>query len=165
MPKILAARKIVRPERRPSAKQQPTALKGLPWATVLAPSSDPAPGDSYIALNFSNMVPPFCSRKGTAVQSSRPALASVFTCDIPGCSKRFGRVAHLKRHLRTLHITEKPYVCVCGKKFSRMDNFHDHHRRVHGGKDAIVNGSKDDTADKEDGAVIQDPAFGEEKRR
>ena len=166
MTKILAPGKIVRPEGLPSAKRKPTAPKGLPSATVLAPPFDPPPGNSHIDLHFSivsNMVLPFCSRKGPTVQSSRPTLASVFTCDIPGCRKCFGRLAHLQQHLQTLHEQEKPYVCVCGKKFSRRDNFHAHHRRVHGGKDAMVNGSKDDTADKEDGGVIQDPAFGEDE--
>lgn len=56
----------------------------------------------------------------------------VYTCKVPGCGKLFKRSEHLKRHIRSIHTNEKPYVCqVCLKQFSRHDNLNQH-MRVHG---------------------------------
>ncbi|ORX78852.1 hypothetical protein K493DRAFT_321142 [Basidiobolus meristosporus CBS 931.73] len=49
-------------------------------------------------------------------------------CDFPGCTMRFKRLEHLKRHYR-VHTLEKPFVCShegCGKAFSRSDNLNQH---------------------------------------
>ena len=46
-------------------------------------------------------------------------------CDV--CGKRFRRIEHKKRHLRSVHTEEKPFPCgVCGKFFSREDNCRQH---------------------------------------
>lgn len=43
------------------------------------------------------------------------------------CSKAFRRSEHLKRHIRSVHSTERPFACMfCEKKFSRSDNLSQH---------------------------------------
>ncbi|CAO1628760.1 unnamed protein product [Parajaminaea phylloscopi] len=56
----------------------------------------------------------------------------VYTCKVPGCGKLFKRSEHLKRHIRSIHTDEKPFLCqICQKRFSRHDNLNQH-MRVHG---------------------------------
>ncbi|SCU87751.1 LAMI_0D07338g1_1 [Lachancea mirantina] len=57
-----------------------------------------------------------------------------FGCEF--CDRRFRRQEHLKRHVRSLHMGEKPYKCeICGKMFSRGDNLNQH-MKTHASSDA-----------------------------
>lgn len=46
------------------------------------------------------------------------------------CDQRFVRPEHLRRHMKTVHGKDCPYLCKvpgCGKSFSRGDNLRDHY--------------------------------------
>lgn len=54
-----------------------------------------------------------------------PDFSKQFGCEF--CDRRFKRQEHLKRHVRSLHMGEKPFEChICNKKFSRSDNLNQH---------------------------------------
>ncbi|KAG2116135.1 hypothetical protein DEU56DRAFT_748476 [Suillus clintonianus] len=56
-----------------------------------------------------------------------------YTCHVDGCSKCFVRSEHLKRHIRSIHTNDKPWVCPiggCEREFSRRDNLNQH-MRIH----------------------------------
>lgn len=43
------------------------------------------------------------------------------------CDKSFKRSEHLKRHIRSVHLKERPYACeFCDKRFLRTDNLAQH---------------------------------------
>jgi len=73
-------------------------------------------------------------RVPTSVSSdeSTPRVPSRnYVCEVKNCGKRFGRGEHLKRHVRSIHTNEKPYICPeCNKPFSRFDNL-SQHQKVH----------------------------------
>ncbi|KAI9258775.1 hypothetical protein BDA99DRAFT_440426 [Phascolomyces articulosus] len=55
----------------------------------------------------------------------------LYKCTEPGCGKLFKRSEHVKRHYRSIHTKEKPFVCPyseCKKRFSRSDNLNQHIR-------------------------------------
>ncbi|GIY47105.1 hypothetical protein CDAR_455451 [Caerostris darwini] len=48
------------------------------------------------------------------------------------CGKFFASPSVMRRHIRSIHISEKPYKCTeCGQCFPRSDKLREHVRRVH----------------------------------
>lgn len=46
------------------------------------------------------------------------------------CTKTFSGKYHLKRHMLSVHSTERPFACACGKTFNRHDSLVSH-KKVH----------------------------------
>jgi hypothetical protein len=62
----------------------------------------------------------------STVDDQESTMTRHFDCPLSTCRKRFRRLEHMKRHLRT-HTLERPYSCnECGKRFSRSDNLAQH---------------------------------------
>lgn len=53
-----------------------------------------------------------------------------FCTEFPPCSLSFTRSEHLARHIRK-HTGERPFMCHCSRKFSRLDNLRQHAQTVH----------------------------------
>lgn len=53
-----------------------------------------------------------------------------FCTDFPPCHLSFTRSEHLARHIRK-HTGERPFVCHCSRRFSRLDNLRQHAQTVH----------------------------------
>ncbi|KDN49113.1 hypothetical protein RSAG8_02466, partial [Rhizoctonia solani AG-8 WAC10335] len=53
-------------------------------------------------------------------------------CPHAPCGKTFRRGEHLRRHIKGIHLAERPHACPhpgCGKTFSRHDNLMQHAKR------------------------------------
>ena len=60
---------------------------------------------------------------------------SNFRCTYPECgdNRYFCDKSKLDRHIRAKHTKEKPYYCIiCDRRYSRIDNFRLHLRKMHG---------------------------------
>ncbi|RAH86248.1 hypothetical protein BO86DRAFT_395689 [Aspergillus japonicus CBS 114.51] len=92
-------------------------------------------------------------------RSLSPASAArreELTCKI--CSRTFNRHEHLQRHIRT-HTKDKPYICPCGRAFSRKDLLTRHERLSHGldGRQGAARGSVSPAVDR--ALTTKDAAF------
>jgi len=68
------------------------------------------------------------------VRPSKRRKAERFYCtDFPPCQLSFTRSEHLMRHIR--RHTERPFVCHCSRRFSRLDNLRRHMQTVHVNED------------------------------
>ncbi|KAF9038273.1 hypothetical protein BDZ89DRAFT_945872, partial [Hymenopellis radicata] len=68
---------------------------------------------------------PYGIKKAGAPQKNKRR----YVCTFEGCGKCFVRGEHLKRHVKSLHLCEKPHECTfpgCTKSFSRKDNLKQH---------------------------------------
>lgn len=86
-------------------------------ATLLSPISGHSNGS-----NSSDGI----SKRGARMEVEK----ALFTCDMPGCDKRFGRNCELTRH-KLNHVDIWPFSCDypgCNRKFKRKDVFKNHQR-------------------------------------
>ncbi|CCE65927.1 hypothetical protein TPHA_0N01460 [Tetrapisispora phaffii CBS 4417] len=61
----------------------------------------------------------------SSISANNDPLLKTFKCN--NCEKAFRRSEHLKRHIRSVHSSERPFPCnYCEKKFSRSDNLSQH---------------------------------------
>ena len=66
-----------------------------------------------------------------------------FPCEEDGCSLMFKRKFQLRKHVRTFHKKEKPFICdKCGTKMANFHNLMDHRIKMHGDKKKNFNDYK-----------------------
>ncbi|KFY52012.1 hypothetical protein V496_08696 [Pseudogymnoascus sp. VKM F-4515 (FW-2607)] len=64
-------------------------------------------------------------------RSTKKKKSQRFFCtDYPPCNLSFTRSEHLARHIRK-HTGERPFMCHCSRRFSRLDNLRQHAQTVH----------------------------------
>ena len=110
----------------PLSGSSSTSLNVTPLsATPVLPT-----GSNGTASTTTSSTPVPVSRSATS-SALDDKSAKQFQCS--ECDKAFRRSEHLKRHIRSVHSSERPFHCVlCEKKFSRSDNLSQHlktHRR------------------------------------
>ncbi|CUA76374.1 Transcription factor IIIA [Rhizoctonia solani] len=72
---------------------------------------------------------------GRSRQTSERSIGSPqgeLHCPHAPCGKTFRRGEHLRRHIKGIHLAERPHACPhpgCGKTFSRHDNLMQHAKR------------------------------------
>lgn len=86
--------------------------------------------DSVTEGASSSASPPASAGKAVQ-QKARPGRKSTsqlprpYSCDT--CGQRFNRQEHVKRHMVSVHSSEKAFACTtCGKRFARRDNLTQH---------------------------------------
>jgi uncharacterized Zn-finger protein len=86
---------------------------------------DPIPTDTFMEASPGKHTEVSTSRR---MSSSSKVSAKMHVCQVSHCQRKFKRLEHLKRHMRT-HTMERPFTCTipgCNKSFSRSDNLSQH---------------------------------------
>lgn len=97
-------------------------------------SNPPLPWGIYNPSIFPNHYMPAPSKskskgKRRSSTSQLYSYSTVHTCPYASCQRGFKRPEHLKRHINSLHSSEKPFQCNqpnCARRFSRSDNLNQH---------------------------------------
>lgn len=75
------------------------------------------------------------SLNADGTKSKNKKKSQRFYCtDYPPCNLSFTRSEHLARHIRK-HTGERPFMCHCTRRFSRLDNLRQHAQTVHVNED------------------------------
>ncbi|KAH8903747.1 hypothetical protein BR93DRAFT_947014 [Coniochaeta sp. PMI_546] len=64
------------------------------------------------------------------VTNKKKKTQRFFCTEFPPCKLSFTRSEHLARHIRK-HTGERPFMCHCNRRFSRLDNLRQHAQTVH----------------------------------
>ncbi|KAI1007960.1 hypothetical protein K3495_g275 [Podosphaera aphanis] len=111
-----------------SGKKSNNTTRGHNAQTGSFQSQNMSP-DQQDAEDEDNIAPAPPTRRGRK-ESLTNDPSKTFGC--AGCTRKFRRQEHMKRHFRSLHTKDRPFSCPeCGKKFSRSDNL-TQHSRTHG---------------------------------
>lgn len=113
-----------------------SALSSVGSRTPSPPPPPPAPTSSIlplapVATTTTTTTTP--GRKGREISTTpgRKGTRGSFPCT--QCTKSFGRVEHLTRHVTSVHDRRKEFVCEgCGGRFSRKDNMRQHQGKCGG---------------------------------
>lgn len=76
--------------------------------------------------------PPSGGRSRQTSERSVGSPQGELHCPHTPCGKTFRRGEHLRRHIKGIHLAERPHACThpgCGKTFSRHDNLMQHAKR------------------------------------
>ncbi|OIW26247.1 hypothetical protein CONLIGDRAFT_581423 [Coniochaeta ligniaria NRRL 30616] len=67
------------------------------------------------------------------VTNKKKKTQRFFCTEFPPCKLSFTRSEHLARHIRQVmkHTGERPFMCHCNRRFSRLDNLRQHAQTVH----------------------------------
>lgn len=88
---------------------------------------DPMPTDSFMTTTSERHHGSVHNESRRSSTSGKPS-GKVHVCQVSHCQRKFKRLEHLKRHMRT-HTMERPFTCSiegCNKSFSRSDNLSQH---------------------------------------
>ncbi|KAF9924276.1 hypothetical protein FBU30_005720 [Linnemannia zychae] len=127
-------------------------IKAIPSPLDEPMTSDNDEDDSFVSSRSAALVTGL-KRKASSVALSpakktigltanganpRPAATKRFSCNHPGCDRRFARLFNLHTHEKT-HDPEqaRPFICSdaeCGKAFSRKHDLQRHEASVHKGE-------------------------------
>ncbi|KAG9098299.1 hypothetical protein FRC06_006556 [Ceratobasidium sp. 370] len=116
------------PERVPELQQAP--VLGRP-RSVQVPLVFQT-GVMAAAVGAGSFSSPGRSRNPSETSGKAMSSPGELHCPHAPCGKTFRRGEHLRRHIKGIHLAERPHVCPhpeCGKTFSRHDNLMQHAKR------------------------------------
>ncbi|KAG8747378.1 hypothetical protein FRC12_014084 [Ceratobasidium sp. 428] len=116
------------PERLPEAPQAPTLGRPRSVQVPLVFQT----GVMTATVTAGAFSPPGRSRNPSETSGRTMSSPGELHCPHAPCGKTFRRGEHLRRHIKGIHLAERPHVCPhpeCGKTFSRHDNLMQHAKR------------------------------------